>query len=145
MMFSVPLMCCDYRYVLLLTRFHPSQRSTESCDSAFTGSKDSLCIQPSALEVSVNSKMGDPCISCRMVMYMDTANARNSRRFNESFLYHSEGILHRHARPLSLYPPISYSREYYHSVIDGLKNTMLFIGTPLVVTCRRNFIHSWIY
>ena len=37
MIFSVPLMCCEYRDVLLLTRVHPSQQVTESCDFAFTG------------------------------------------------------------------------------------------------------------
>ena len=68
MMFSVTLMCCDYRDVSLLTSVHPSQRATASCDSAFTGSKDALCIQPSVLELSVNAKMCDPCPICKMVM-----------------------------------------------------------------------------
>ena len=68
MIFSVPLMCCEYRDVSLLTSVHPSQQDTSLCDSAFTGSKDALCIQPSALELSVNSKMCDPCPSCKMVM-----------------------------------------------------------------------------
>ena len=44
MMFSVLLVCCDYRDVLLLTRVQPSQRATASCDSEFTGSKDALCV-----------------------------------------------------------------------------------------------------
>ena len=66
MMFYVPLMCCEYRDVLLLTSVHPSQRVTASCDSAFTGSKDALCIQPSALEQYVNAKICDPCPICRM-------------------------------------------------------------------------------
>ena len=30
MIFSVYLMCCEYRYVSLLTSVHPSQRATES-------------------------------------------------------------------------------------------------------------------
>ena len=68
MMFSVPLMCCEYRYVLLLTSVHPSQRATALWDSAFTGSKDALCIHPSALELSMNSRMCDPCPNFRMVM-----------------------------------------------------------------------------
>ena len=68
MMFSVTLICCDYRDVSLLTSVHPSQRATASCDSAFTGSKDALCIQPSVLELSVNAKMCDPCPICKMVM-----------------------------------------------------------------------------
>ena len=68
MMFSIPLLCCEYRDVLLLTRVHPSQRYAASCDSAFTGSKDSLCIQPSVLELSVNAKICEPCPSCMMVM-----------------------------------------------------------------------------
>ena len=68
MILSVPLMCCEYRYVSLLTSVHPIQRATALCDSAFTGSKDALCIQPSALELSVNAKICDPCPMCRMVM-----------------------------------------------------------------------------
>ena len=68
MMFSVPLVCCEYRDVSLLTSVRPSQRATASCDSAFTGSKYALCIHPSALELSVNYKMCDPCPICRMVM-----------------------------------------------------------------------------
>ena len=143
MMFPVPLICCDYRDVQLLMRVHPIQRDTSLCDSAFIVSKDALYIYPSALEMSVNSKMWDPCPSCRMVMQMVTANARNSRRFNVSFPCQSEGIIHRYARPLSLYPPISYSQASDHSVTGGLTNTMLLIGTPLVVTCWRYFIHSY--
>ena len=61
MMFSVPLMCCEYRDVSLMTRFHPIHHATVSWDSSFTGSKDALCIHPSALELSVNAKMCDPC------------------------------------------------------------------------------------
>ena len=60
MMFSVPLMCCEYRDVSLLTSVHPSHRATASWDSAFTGSKDVLCIHPSALELSVNVRMCEP-------------------------------------------------------------------------------------
>ena len=60
MMFSVPLMCCEYRNVSLLTSVHPRQHATALYDSAFIGSKDALCIQPSALELSVNTKMWDP-------------------------------------------------------------------------------------
>ena len=74
---------------------------------------------------------------------MDIADARNSRRFNVSFPCHASGIFHRHARPFSLYPPMPYSQALDHSVTDGLKKTMLLIGTPLGVTCWRNFIHSW--
>ena len=44
MIFSVPLMCCDYRDVSFLTGVHPSQRATALCDSAFTGFKDAFCI-----------------------------------------------------------------------------------------------------
>ena len=76
---------------------------------------------------------------------MVTADARNSRRFNVSFPCHASGIFHRHARPFSLYPPMPYSQASDHSVADGLKKTMLLIRTPLVVTCLRNFIHSWRY
>ena len=60
MMFSVPLMCCDYIIFSLLTSVHLSHRATASWDSAFTGSKDALCIQPSALELSVNARMCEP-------------------------------------------------------------------------------------
>ena len=142
-MFSVPLLYCEYSYVLLLKRFHPSQWVTIFCDYAFTRQKDDLCIQPSALELSVNAKMCDPCPIYRMVTQMVTADERNSRRFNVSFPCHSEGIFHLHARILSLYPPMPYSQAYDHSVTDGLKKTTLLIGTPLVVTSWRNFIHSW--
>ena len=68
MMFSVTLMCCEYRDVSLLTSVHPSPWDTSLCDSAFTGSKDALCIQPSALERSVNAKMYDPYTISMMFM-----------------------------------------------------------------------------
>ena len=68
MMFSVPLICCEYKDVSLLRSVHPSQHATASWYYAFTGSKDALCIQPSALELSVNAKMCDPYPICRMVM-----------------------------------------------------------------------------
>ena len=68
MIFSVPLMCCEYRDFLLLTSVYPSQNATTSCDSAFIGSKDSLCIHPSDPELSVNSNICDPFPICRMVM-----------------------------------------------------------------------------
>ena len=60
MMFSVPLLCCDYRDVLLMTSVHPSHHATELWDSAFTGSKDALCIYPRVMELSVNAKVCDP-------------------------------------------------------------------------------------
>ena len=68
MIFSIPLICCDYRYVSLLTSVHPSQRDNSSRESTFTGTKDALCIQPSALELSVNANMCDPFPICRIVM-----------------------------------------------------------------------------
>ena len=142
-MFSVPLMCCEYRDISLLMSVHKNHRATASWDSAFTGSKDALCIQPSALELSVNASMCDPCPICRMVMWMVNDDARNSRRFNVSFPCHAAGILHFHARSFSLYPLMSYSQASDHSVTDGLLKTMLLIGNPLVVTCWMNFIHSW--
>ena len=143
MMFYVPLMCCDYRDFSLLLSVNPSQRYTAECGYEFTGSNDALCIHPSALELSVNAKMCDPCPIFSMVMYMVTADARIFRRFNVSFPCHAAGILHRHARPFLLYPPMPYSQASDHSVTDGLANTMLLVGTPLVVTCWRNFIYSW--
>ena len=74
---------------------------------------------------------------------MFTSDARNSRRFNVIFPCHASGIFHCHARPFSLYPPMPYSQASDHSVIDGLTKTMFLIGTPLLVTCWRDFIHSW--
>ena len=68
MMFSVPLMCFEYRNVSLLTSVHPIQRDNVSYYFEFIGSKDALCIQPSALELSANANMFDPCPSCRMFM-----------------------------------------------------------------------------
>ena len=68
MIFSVPLMCYEYRGVSLLISFHLSQRDTASWDSSFTGLKDALCIQPSALELSVNAKMCNSCPIFSMVM-----------------------------------------------------------------------------
>ena len=143
MMFSAPLMCCEYRNVSLLTSVHPIQRATASWDSAFTGSKDTFCIQTSALELSVNSKICDPCPIYRMVVQMVTADARSSWIFNVSFPCHDAGILHRRDRTFSLYPPMPYSQASDHSVTDGFTKTMLLIGNPLVVICWRNFIHSW--
>ena len=57
MIFYVPLMCCEYRHVLLLKRVQPIQQATSSCESEFTESKDALCIQPSELELSMNANM----------------------------------------------------------------------------------------
>ena len=68
MIFSVPLMCCKYMDVSLLTSVNPSQLDSAPWDSALNGSKDALCIQPSALELSVNAKVCDPCPIFRMVM-----------------------------------------------------------------------------
>ena len=60
MMFSVPLMCCEYRDVLCLTSVHPSHRATALWDSAFTVSKGYLCIHTSTLELSMNARMCEP-------------------------------------------------------------------------------------
>ena len=49
MIFSVPLICCEYRDISLLTSVHPIQRATSLWNSVLTGSKDYLCIHPSAL------------------------------------------------------------------------------------------------
>ena len=135
-------MCCEYRDVSLLTSAHPIQRATALYDYEFTGSKDALCIHPSALELSMNANICDHCPSCRMVIYMITDDARNSRRFNVSFQCHYERIINLHARPLSLKPPMPYSQASDHSVTYGLTSNMLLIGTPLVVTCWSTFIHS---
>ena len=74
---------------------------------------------------------------------MVTADASSSRMFNVTFPCHVLGIFHLHARPFSLYPYLPYSQASDHKVTDGLTKTVLLIGTPLVVTCWRNFIHSW--
>ena len=129
-MFSVPLMYCEYRDVSLLTSVHPSQHDTALCDSAFTGSNYALCIQKNALELSVNTKMCDPCPICSMVMYMVTADARNYRRFNMSLPCHAEGIFHPHDRPLFLYPLMPHSQASDHIVNDGLKILCCWLGTP---------------
>ena len=60
-----------------------------------------------------------------------------------SFPRHTEGNIHRHARQLSLYPPVIYSQVSGHIVTYGLTKTMLLIGTPLMVTYSRSFIHIW--
>ena len=102
MTISFPLLCCEYRDVSLLMSVHPSQHATASWDYAFTGSKDALCFQLSAPELSVNAKMCDLCPICRMLMYMVTADASNYRRFKVSFPCQVEGILHRHDSSLSM-------------------------------------------
>ena len=68
MMFSVTFMCCEYRYVSLMTRVQTIQRDTASCNSAFTGSKYAVCIQLIALELFVNSNMCAPCPNFWIVM-----------------------------------------------------------------------------
>ena len=57
MMFTIPLMCCEYRGVSLLTGVQQIKRATALCYHAFNGSKDALCIHQIALELSVNAKM----------------------------------------------------------------------------------------
>ena len=102
MMFSVPLTCCEDRDVLLLTRVQPRQRDMASCDFSFTGSKDVLCIQPSVLELSANGNMCETFTNFRIVMYIDIDDARNSNRFSMIFPCYSDGILHRHVKPLPI-------------------------------------------
>ena len=143
MMFSVTLMCCEYRDVLLLTRVQTSQQDTSLCDYALTRSNDALCIQPSVLELYVNAKMCEPCPSCRIFMQIDISDARNSNSFSVIFLFHSNAIIHCHAKTLLLQPTMPYSQASDHSVTVGLTNTMLLISTPLVETLWRNLIHSW--
>ena len=83
-------------------RVQPSQRDIASFESAFNVSKDYVCIQPSALELSMNAKMCEPCPSCRIVMYICIYDAGNSKSFSVSFLFRYDGIFHRHANPLPL-------------------------------------------
>ena len=125
-----------------MTRVQSSQQATVSCDSLLTGLKGNLCIHPSTLELSVNARMCKPCPNCWIVMYIDIADNGNSNRFSVIFLCHSDGIIHSHAKPLSLQPPMKYLHAPYHSFNVGLTNTMLLIGTPLVAICRSNSIHS---
>ena len=75
-------------------------------------------------------------------MYIDIADDRNDNRLSMLLLCHSDIILHRHAKPLFLYPQIPYSQAYDHSVTVGLTHTTLLIETPLVLTRWRNLIHS---
>ena len=100
--FSVTLMCCYHRDVSLLTRVQPSQQDTVSCDYTFTGSKYALCIHPSAMGLSVNANMCETCPSCRIVIYIDIADARNYNRFSVSFLCYSSVTIQRHAKPFFL-------------------------------------------
>ena len=143
MMFSIHLMRCEYRDVSLLMKVQPSQRATVSRDSALTGSKDALCIQPSALELSVNDKIYETFPSCWIVMQIDIIDVMSYNRLSVSFQCHSGGIMHIRARLLSLQPPIMYSQASDHSVTVGMKKTMLLIGTPLAVIRWKNLIHSW--
>ena len=80
----VTLMCCEFRDFLLLTRVKLSQTATSLCDSAFAGSHDTLWIHPIALKLSVNENMCNPFPSCRIVIYIDIAGARNSNKFSVS-------------------------------------------------------------
>ena len=68
MIFSVPLMCCEYMVFLFMTSVQPIQQATALCDSDFTGSKDALRIQPSVLKLSVNANICDPCSNFRMAV-----------------------------------------------------------------------------
>ena len=102
MIFSVLLMCFEYRDVLLITRVQPSIRATASWYSEFTGSKYALGIQPSAPELFVNTRICEPCPSCLIVMYIDVVDSRNYNRLIVSFLCHSGRILYCRARLLLL-------------------------------------------
>ena len=68
MMFCFPLMCCEFRDILLLMRVQLIQRDMALCDSASNESKDALCIQLSVVEIPVNAKMFEPCTSCMIVV-----------------------------------------------------------------------------
>ena len=68
MMFLVPLMCWEYMDTLFMTRVHPNHRGNVSWDFSSTGSHESLCIHPRALELSVKYRMWDPCPNCWMFM-----------------------------------------------------------------------------
>ena len=73
-------------------------------------------------------------------MYIEIDKSRNSSRFNVRMPYRYGGMNHCYAVPLSLYPPMPYSKASDHSVTIGITNTMLFIGIPLAVTHWRVFI-----
>ena len=102
MMFYVPLMCCEYRDVSLLTRVQSSQQGTASCDSAYTESKDAFSIQPSAMELSMNDKMCAPCVSWLIVMYIGIDDARDYNRFSVSYPCHYYGFINCHAKTFFL-------------------------------------------
>ena len=59
MMFSVPLICWEYRDASILTRIKLRHRATVSRHPFFIGSKDDLCISPRELELSVKASMWD--------------------------------------------------------------------------------------
>ena len=68
MMFSVNLMCWEYRDASLLTIFQPKHCVTVSWPSSFTGLKNYLYIHLRALEISVKSRTWDTCPSCWIAM-----------------------------------------------------------------------------
>ena len=142
MMFCFPLMCCEFRGILLLMRVQLIQRDMALCDSASNELKDALCIQLSVVEIPVNAKMFEPCTSCMIVVQIDIVDAMYSNRFSLSFLFHSDGILHCRDKPLFLQNPMPYSQTSEHSVTVGLTKTMMLIVTSLVVTLWGNLIHS---
>ena len=68
MIFSVPLICWEYRYTWFLMNVQTNHSATLSWITSFTGSKDTLFIHPRALELFVNVMPLDPCPSCHIVM-----------------------------------------------------------------------------
>ena len=67
-MFSVTLICWEYRDTSLLTRVHPNHRAIVSWGFSLTGLNEYLLIHPRSFELSVKARMWDPCPSCWMVM-----------------------------------------------------------------------------
>ena len=120
MMLLVPLMCWEYRDTSLLKSVQPNHRATVSCTPSFIGSKYSLCIHPRALELFVKAGTWDPYPSCWIVIYIETAEVRNSRRLSGSTPFHLEGMYQLHAINFSLYLPISYLQASDHSVTVGV-------------------------
>ena len=74
---------------------------------------------------------------------MVIVDSSNSRRFNVSLPCQAKGIIHHHARPLLLYPPMSYSQASEIVLLMVWQRLCCWLGPPLVVTRWRNFTHSW--
>ena len=140
MMFLVPLKCWQYMYTLLLTSVQPSQITTVSWTYYFTGSNDALYIPSMSLEISVMSRMWNPCPIFWIVMQIDTDESIYFSRFNVSTPCHQGWMYQHRAIPLSLCPTVPYLQALDHIMNVGFVKTMLFTSTTFSVTHWRIFI-----